>query len=281
MSEGSADGSPAACPSRRVAAYPRRWSTFRFTRRRRSLEHGLALLVELELVGIDQDVCAREVAELADLRPASTRPAPGRAGRRRRSRGCPASAIASIAASVASVGASSSGVSASIRATSSATLPLPITTARSCERSNSRSWKSGWPLYQATNSRGRPRAGQVLAGDPEPAVGLRADRVDAPRRRARASSSCVTSTPSSTLPKKRKPGSLRGPLERARDLLQLRVVGRDAETDETPRRRQPFEHVDLGGRVGAEQRARSVEPRRAGADDRDAKWTVIVHPRRC
>jgi hypothetical protein len=49
-------------------------------------------------------------------------------------------AIASIAGSVVSVGASSSGVSASIRATSSATLPLPITRARSTFRSNGSSW---------------------------------------------------------------------------------------------------------------------------------------------
>jgi hypothetical protein len=61
-------------------------------------------------------------------------------------------AIASIAGSVVSVGASSSAVSASIRATSTATLPLPTTTARSCERSNSSPWKSGWPLYQATKA---------------------------------------------------------------------------------------------------------------------------------
>ena len=40
-----------------------------------------------------------------------------------------------------------------MRATSIATLPLPITTARSAEsRSTSRSVWSGWPLYQPTNS---------------------------------------------------------------------------------------------------------------------------------
>ena len=37
-----------------------------------------------------------------------------------------------------------------MRATSTATLPLPITTARSAVRSNSSSVASGWPLYQAT-----------------------------------------------------------------------------------------------------------------------------------
>jgi hypothetical protein len=60
--------------------------------------------------------------------------------------------IASIERSVLSVGASSSLVRASMRAMSSATFPFPMTTARSTERSKSRSWKSGWPLYQATSS---------------------------------------------------------------------------------------------------------------------------------
>ena len=74
--------------------------------------------------------------------------------------------IASIAASVVSVGASSSGVSASMRATSSATLPLPTTTARSTSRSNGRSWKSGWPLYQATNSNADHEPGRSSPGMP-------------------------------------------------------------------------------------------------------------------
>ena len=61
-------------------------------------------------------------------------------------------------------------------------------------------------------------------------------------------------------------------LERARDGLDLRVVGRDAEADEPPRRRQPLDHVDLGAGL-VEQRARGVEARRAGADDGDAERT--------
>ena len=44
------------------------------------------------------------------------------------------------------------------------------------------SWKSGWPLYQATNSVAGHAAGQILAGDPEPAIGLRV-----PTRRCTAS----------------------------------------------------------------------------------------------
>ena len=37
-----------------------------------------------------------------------------------------------------------------MRATSIATFPLPMTTARSADRSNASSHASGWPLYQAT-----------------------------------------------------------------------------------------------------------------------------------
>ena len=59
---------------------------------------------------------------------------------------------ASIAWSAVSVLSSSARGSASILATSVATLPLPITTARLAERSKSRSTKSGWALYQLTNS---------------------------------------------------------------------------------------------------------------------------------
>src|SRR5581483_10905701 len=73
---------------------------------------------------------------------------------------------AAIASSVASVGASSPAVSASMRATSSATLPFPTTTARSPERSNSRFWKSGWALYQATNSVAAHEPGRSSPGIP-------------------------------------------------------------------------------------------------------------------
>ena len=74
--------------------------------------------------------------------------------------------IASIAASVVSVQRSSSSVSASIRATSTATLPAPTTTTRSQERSKVRSWKSGWPLYQATNSVAGHEPGRSSPGIP-------------------------------------------------------------------------------------------------------------------
>ncbi len=53
-----------------------------------------------------------------------------------------------------------------MRATSMATLPLPITTAREAERSNSWSAKSGWPLYQATNSVAECDPGRSSPGIP-------------------------------------------------------------------------------------------------------------------
>ena len=60
----------------------------------------------------------------------------------------------------------SSSVNAIMRAQSIATFPFPITTTRSCERSNSRSWKSGWPLYQATNSVAGHEPGRSSPGMP-------------------------------------------------------------------------------------------------------------------
>ena len=115
-------------------------------------------------------------------------------------------------------------------------------------------WKSGWPLYQATNVGRRPRAGQVLAGDAEPPVGLRADRVDdgvvEPRElvvRDVAADLDVAEEAEARPP--------RDLLERARDRLDLRVVGRDAEPDEPPGRRQPLDQVDLDRQVARQQRA--------------------------
>ena len=61
------------------------------------------------------------------------------------------------------------------------------------------------------------------------------------------------------------------PLEGARDRLELRMVGRDAEPDEPPRRRQALDHVHLDREVGVEQRPGRVEAGRPGADDGDAK----------
>ena len=113
--------------------------------------------------------------------------------------------MAAIASSVVSVGASSSAVSASMRAQSTATLPFPITTTRSCERSNSSVLEVGVAVVPGDECGGRPGAGQVLARDPQRPVGLRADGVD--DGVVELQQLVVRDdVPTSTLPKKRKPG---------------------------------------------------------------------------
>jgi hypothetical protein len=62
-----------------------------------------------------------------------------------------------------------------------------------------------------------------------------------------------------------------GALERARDGLDVGVVGRDAETHEAPGRRQSLDQVDFDLEVAREQRGGGVEPCRAGAHNRDAQ----------
>src|SRR5918998_359007 len=142
-------------------------------------------------------------------------------------------ASTSSAWSATSVCASSSRVRASMRATSAATLPFPTTTARSADRSNSRSRKSGWPLYQATNS-----VAAQLDVPVEPELGV-----------------------------------LRGLLVDAADGLDVGVIGRHAAAHQAPRRGEAVEHVDLHGevrmRLRLEQVPRRVEARRARPDDRD------------
>ena len=123
-----------------------------------------------------------------------------------------------------------------MRATSRATLPFPITTARSCERSNSRPWKSGWPLYQATNAVAGHEPGSSSPGDAELPVGLRAHRVD---DRVVALGELVVRhvAPELDVPEEAEPVVARDLLERARDGLDVRVVGRDTQPHEAPRRR--------------------------------------------
>ena len=96
--------------------------------------------VERQVARVHDHVGARELAELLQLGGVNA----ACTGPRRPSiddllDAGPADRVDRLGA-VVSVGASSSGVSASIRAQSIATFPLPITTARSCERSNTQSW---------------------------------------------------------------------------------------------------------------------------------------------
>ena len=111
------------------------------------------------------DVDARQLAELAQLGVVKA----ASAGPRRPSTATSvieAAPSAAIAWSAASVDASSRGSMTSIRATSSATLPLPITTARVQDRSNAASAYRGWPLYQATNSVAATDPGRSSPGRP-------------------------------------------------------------------------------------------------------------------
>ena len=111
---------------------------------------------------------------------------------------------------------------------------------------------------------GGPRAGQVLAGNPHATVGLRADAVEdgvvAARRAPRADRPAHLD-----VAEEAKAGLLRDPLERARDGLDVLVVGRDTEPDEPPRRRQAVEHVDHDRRLLAlQERVGGIEAGRPG-----------------
>jgi hypothetical protein len=97
--------------------------------------------------------------------------------------------------------------------------------------------------------RGGVRAGQVLAGDPEPAVGGRAEGVEHGVvgrgellvRDVRAHLDVAAEA---------KPLLARDLLVDARDGLDLRVVGGNAGADEAPRGREPVVQVDLDRGVG-------------------------------
>ena len=128
----------------------------------------------------------------------------------------------------------------------------------------------GMAVVPGDELRGRPRAGQVLAGDPEPPVGLGADGVDDGVVQA-GEIGVGNVPPHLDVAEEAEARPLGDALERARDRLQLRVVGRDAEPDEPPRRGQSFDHVDLDPALGVEQRPGSVEAGRPGPDDRDAE----------
>ena len=109
---------------------------------------------------------------------------------------------ASSACATMSLPANSAGVLARIRATSSATLPMPITTAVLPDRSGSSPANCGWPLYQPTNA--------ALPNTlPRSSPGMPSGRSrGAPVARTTASyssrsSAIDTSSPIATLPTKR------------------------------------------------------------------------------
>src|SRR6185312_2191152 len=117
---------------------------------------------------------------------------------------------------------------------------------------------------------GRPGARQIFAGDVQPAIALRAERVDDRVVEAGQIGVCEITADFDVAeePEARLQGD---PFEGSRDRLQLRMIGGNSEPDETPRRRQAFEHVDLDRSLRVEERARSVETGRAGSDDSHAE----------
>ena len=116
----------------------------------------------------------------------------------------------------------------------------------------------------------RPRAWEILAGNPELPIGLRTDRVDhgvvQPREFV-----VVQVAPDLDVSEEAEAGLRGDALESARDRLELRVVGRNAEADEPPRRREALDHVDLDGNIRVEERAGGVEARRSRADYGEAE----------
>ena len=174
----------------------------------------------------------------------------------------------SSAWSATSVLASSSGASASIRAQSIATLPLPTITAVRPERSNSRSRKSGWPLYQATNSVAGRLPGRSSPGNAHVAVGLRAAGID-DRVIAALQLGVLDVGADRHVAEEPEPGLGGRLLEHARHRLDVGVVGRHAGAHQPPGRGQRVEHVDLGGQLllrsadGRRRRSRTVPSRRS------------------
>ena len=81
----------------------------------------------------------------------------------------------------------------------------------------------------------RPRAAQILAGNPEPSVSLRADRVDDGVVEAHEIG-VVDVAPKLHVAEESEARLFRDPLERPRDRLQLRVIRRHPEPDKSPGR---------------------------------------------
>ena len=203
----------------------------------------------LELRPIDDHVGVGELAQLEQL-------GVGERGLRRAAAsdhddlatpGCRAST--SSAWSAVSVGASSAGASTSMRATSSATLPLPITTARSADSEvDLEVGVVGMAVVPADELGRRVRAGQLFAGDPERPVDGRAGRVDdrVVVLEQLLAGDVLAEGDVAEVAEARVRGGL---LVDACHRLDLRVVGRDARAHQPPRRGQPLDHVDLDRRA--------------------------------
>ena len=219
--------------------------------------------LDVDLGGVDLDVDAGHLPQLAQL-------GVGERGLRRTATAeqdtsctCAAQRVERV---VGDVGATQLvGVEQRIRATSIATLPLPITTARSADRSKSRRpLRGGRCTRPRSGSRGRSRGG--------PRRGCRAGCPSACRSRRRPRGSARAARERDVLAQRdpaeeRKPGLRGGLLVHARDGLDVRVIGCDAGADETEGRRQRVEQIY--GEARRQQLVGGVEAGRAGADDGD------------
>ena len=112
-------------------------------------------------------------------------------------------------------------------------------------------------------------SGQLLAGDPEPPVGRRADRVQ--HRMVVRGELLVTHVQADLdVPVEAKARQRSRLLIHTRDGLDVRVIGRDARAHQPPRRGQALEHLDLHRQLRRlQQLLGRIEPRRPRADDRD------------
>ena len=142
-----------------------------------------------------------------------------------------------------SVVASTSGSLTRMRATSSATLPLPTTTARPLDRSGAISSKCGCALYQPTKSTAATLPGRSSPGMPSGPVRLRTDGVDH-RVVALGELGGLDMVADGDVAEEPEPRIDGGLLELGADRLDLRMIRGDAGTHQPPRRRQHLQHVD-------------------------------------
>ena len=127
----------------------------------------------------------------------------------------------------------------------------------------------GVAVVPADQLGGRQAPGQVLAGDPQRLVGARADRVD---DRVVVAHEVLVGDVLADLDVAEEPAAGAHDLlvEELGERLDLLVVGRDAVAQQTPRRGQPLEDVDLGALATRRSSLRGgVGAGGPGPDDRD------------
>ena len=131
-----------------------------------------------------------------------------------------------------------------MRATSTATLPAPTTAAASTDEVDRQVEEIGVGAVPGDERRRRMAAGEILARDTEPPVALAADREDdlVVARREIGDREVPAEL---DVAQEAHPRVERHALEHPHDLLDLRMVRRDAEAHQAVGRRQAIEQVDL------------------------------------